>query len=176
MTRTPSVTFANLICRFGDRHVLLDLAREVVLPAFADTSLRRPYGSTSYFFFGIKLSEFENPDTDAGVPLLVLYGQFVKDTILTRTQVFSPDVGLVSDEESMPSAPSAFFALVLNSHKLVYLPETPHAPPLGTFGSTVQHFLRLKHREHINALYDQARNTEEPKTKKRSTTRFPYPR
>ena len=175
MTRTPSVLFANLICRFGERYVLLDLAHEVVLPAFTDTSLKRPYGSTSYFFFGIRLSEFENPDPDARVPLMVLHGQFIKDTVLTRTQVFSAEAGLVSDEESMSSAPSAFFALVLNNHKLVYLPETPYAPPLGTFASTVQYFLRLKHREYVNALYEQARHTEQPKTKTALYEEVPVP-
>jgi len=175
MTRIPTVSFANLICRFGDVYVLLDFASEVVLPAFADPNLKRPYGSTNYFFFDTKLSEFENPDPDAQVPLMVLYGQFIKDTILTRTQVFSPDVGLVTDEESIPSAPSAFFALILNNHKLVYLPETSHAPSLGTFGSTVQYFLRVKHREYINALYEQARHGEEPKTKKALYAEIPTP-
>jgi hypothetical protein len=42
MTRIPTVSFANLICRFGDVYVLLDFASEVVLPAFADPNLKRP--------------------------------------------------------------------------------------------------------------------------------------
>jgi hypothetical protein len=36
--------------------------------------------------------------------------------------------------------------------------------------------LRLKHREYINALYEQARHTEEPKTKKELYEETPVPR
>lgn len=32
--RTFNMEIGNLICRFGEKYVLLDLAEEVVLPAF----------------------------------------------------------------------------------------------------------------------------------------------
>jgi len=40
-SRAPKIAFANLICRFGDEPVLLDLADEVVIPALTNTELRR---------------------------------------------------------------------------------------------------------------------------------------
>ena len=174
MPRTPSLSFANFICRFGERHVLLDLAQEIVLPAFLDGELRRDFGDTKYFFFQTKL-RFLRRDADAPELSAFLYGRFIKDTVLTRTQVFSPEEGLIADEESMRSAPSAFFVLILNNHKLVYQPETPDAPSLDTFGSTAQIFLRAKHRAFIDETYERLRRDGPRTTKKGLLEQYPVP-
>src|ERR1035438_30208 len=52
-----TVSFVNLICRFGDKFVLLDFANEIVLPAFTDSKLRRKYGDTTYVFQAVDLIE-----------------------------------------------------------------------------------------------------------------------
>src|ERR1039457_3328551 len=97
--KTPAVSFANLICRFDDKFVLLDLAREIILPAFTDLSLKRGYGGTTYFFFETKISEIPGLD-GMNVPFIIVHGKLVKDTVLTREQVFTLDQGLVSAQQS----------------------------------------------------------------------------
>lgn len=175
--KTNSISFANLICRFGETKVLLDLAREIVLPAFLDhTLLRKSGGDTQYFFYQTELREYQNVfDPDSPVPLLVVHGRFIKNTVLRRTQVFEAEVGLVPNEEAIESAPSAFFVFVLNNHKVIYLPETPHAPALGAFGSTVSAFLRKSHWAYINALHQQSKAADHPIPKKHLLIDFPRP-
>ena len=170
----PPVSFANLICRFGDRFVLLDFANEVILPAFLDASLERKFGNTVYFFFQVAVAEIPVPN-ESVQPQLVVHGRLVKDTLLTREQVFVQGQGLIPAEGSMPSAPSSFFALILNNHKLIYLPETAHAPTLGMFEATLQKFLSLKYKAYTDALYDQLKSSPQRKPKRQIHLEIPHP-
>jgi hypothetical protein len=111
MSRTQTASFANLVCRFGDKFLLLDFADEIVVPAFTDATVKREYASTSYFFLKVRMAEVRYGDDD----LLVIYGRLVKDTVLMREQVYVPDAGLVPSRDSMPSALSSFFTLILFS-------------------------------------------------------------
>jgi len=45
----PQLNVANFICKFDDL-VLLDLAEEIVLPAFLDSDLKRTYADTTRYF------------------------------------------------------------------------------------------------------------------------------
>jgi hypothetical protein len=174
MSGTPEVSFANVVIRFGDKFVLLDLAKEIVLPAFLDGTLRRVYGPSSYFFLDVKTTEV--PLGGAEEPLLVIFGKIVKDTLLTREQVFDQDTGqLVAATGTMPSAPSSFFALILNNHKLIFMPETSYAPTLGAFQATLQKFLSAKYKDYIDVVYRASSRTPEPKTKKELYLEIPHP-
>ena len=131
--RRDTAAFANFICRFGDEKVLLDYAEEIVIPAFTHDTYVRSYGKhTHYHFYKVK---FVKLDEIAGIPVFALAGRFVKDTMLTRHQVFEEQVGLIQDEQEMRSSPSAFFVLILNNHRLIYFPETPHAPEFNSFAA-----------------------------------------
>lgn len=155
MPRTPSISFANVICRFGDAFVLLDLAEQVIFPAFFDPSLRRKHGETQFLFLDI--GWFATP-ARSDRPELCIYGRLVKDTVLHRDQILA-DGQLLQNHDSIPSAPSAFFLLMLSNHKLVYLPETAGAPTLDVFGSTLQYFFRAKHADYIRAEYVRRKGT-----------------
>ncbi|MCL5102956.1 MAG: hypothetical protein M1133_02415 [Armatimonadetes bacterium] len=146
----PHLEFANFICTFGSE-VLFDYLDEIVLPAFLDDTLERRYSETSYFLNGCSVVLLE----DGAVPVIGICGRFVKDTVLRRTQVWQPGVGLVPDEQSMNTAPTALFLLVLNNHKLVYLHETIHSPSLLSFERTVQRFLREKHKQYVRGLHEE---------------------
>lgn len=172
MLRQHIAAFANFVCRFGDDKVLLDYAEDIVIPAFVDNSLVRTYGRTHFFFYEAKLVIL---DEDRAKPVLGITGRFIKNTQLTREQIFDPRRGLVHDEASMPSAPSAHFVLVLNSHRLIYFPETAHAPDLNTFQSTALAFLRQKHKSFIDRMYDEARERDEKVTKKELVAANPHP-
>ncbi|WP_158044891.1 hypothetical protein [Skermanella pratensis] len=156
--RKYHATFANFICRFGIKGVLLDYAAEIVLPALSDESLVRTFGPhTSYFIKNYKLTRLGEPDA----PVLIASGRFIKNTVLRRTQIYDPSRGLVPDSQTLESAPSAFFALILNNHRLVYFPETPHAPDIPTFEATVKKFISEKYRGFIDKLYkEQAHNLQ----------------
>lgn len=152
-------TFANFICRFGDKQVLADYLVEIITPAFTKDTYVRTYGKTTHFHF--YEVEIVTLDEKSVPPVKALAGRFIKDTELTRHQVFDADKGLIQDEQHMRSSPSAFFVLVLNNHRLIYFPETPHAPALSEFKATSEHFLRLRHREYIDELYDRAKDSRE---------------
>jgi hypothetical protein len=139
--RQHELSFANFILRFGIESALLDYAEEIVLPAFLQNEEVRTFGDTTYRFYNVSLVQMERDD---GIPILVLSGHFIKDTILRRQQIFDPSEGIVEDAAQIASAPSAYFILQLNNHRLLYFAESANAPSLESFGSTVQHFVRQK--------------------------------
>ncbi|RWK11868.1 hypothetical protein [Mesorhizobium sp.] len=172
--RQHNATFANFICRFGDDKVLLDYAYEIVIPAFTRDTYVRSYGTrTHYHFYEVEIVTL---DHKSNPPTIALAGRFVKDTELTRYQVFDELLGLIQDERKMRSAPSSFFILVLNNHRMIYFPETPHAPDLKSFEATAAYFLQKRHQEYISELYDQARRDGQRKaTKKALVQAHPWP-
>lgn len=163
-----NATFANFICRFGDDKVLLDYAYEVVIPAFTRDTFVRNYGATHYHLYEVELLTL---DDAARPPVMALAGRFIKDTELRRYQIFDDQRGLVRDERSMRSAPSAFFVLILNNHRMAYFPETPHAPDLKAFETTVRHFLIKRHKQFIDELYEQAQQEFEAGQRERKVTK-----
>lgn len=158
---SKQIEFANFICRFGEKKVLMDLAEEIVLPAFLSDNIRA-YGDTRYFFYQTQLIELQKGTT----PILGIAGRFVKDTILEREQVFEEKVGLKRDHQAIRSAPSTIFVLILNNHKLIYLHETANAPNLNAFKATAEKFMMEKYRAYLNKTYDERKLLEENITKK----------
>tara|TARA_A100001015_G_C14879019_1_gene667581 strand:- start:114 stop:1109 length:996 start_codon:yes stop_codon:yes gene_type:complete len=170
--RQHVATFANFVCRFGGEKVMLDYIDEIVIPAFVDDKMIRSYGRTHFFFYETKLVVLDdNPEQ----PVMGISGRFIKNTQLTREQIFDREKGLVQDEASMPSAPSAFFILVLDTHRLIYFPETAHAPDLSAFRSTALSFIRKKHSDFINRRYVELRKSENKVTKKQLNIDHPSP-
>ncbi|WP_420347214.1 hypothetical protein [Pelagibius sp.] len=166
------LSFANFICRFGESGEMLDYLEEIVLPAFTDDTMVRTYGETTeYFLLNSKLEILEQKKQ----LVLAIAGQFVKDTSLRRTQIFEEGKGLRQDEAEIQSSPSAFFVLILNNHKLLYLPETPHAPDVKAFSSTIGSFLRAKHKKYIDELYQAGKATAEKISKKALREEHPKP-
>lgn len=142
--------FANFVCRFGDAAVLADQLDTVVLPAFTNP-YERNYRNTSVFLHGV---EILNPSDNRHI----VAGRIIKDTILVRRTLFNRKTGeLVEDPETLRSSPSAFFVLVLESHRLFYVRESAGAPSLDQFRSTMQRFL-------TNAYLDYQANTVDKKT------------
>lgn len=170
--RQHVAAFANFICRFGDQKVLLDYAKEILLPAFLDKTLIRSYGRTDFFFYETELVNLSDYSDE---PIVGIAGRFIMNTRLTREQIFDPDRGLVHDEASIQSAPSAHFVLILNSHRLIYFPETAHAPNLSAFRSTVLSFIRRKHKIFIDQKYHMLKQEGERATKKQLLSENPSP-
>jgi hypothetical protein len=170
--RLHVANFANFVCRFGGKKVLLDYAKEIVLPAFTDDKLVRSYGETDFFFYEVKVEKLGGTRRQ---PLVGVTGRFIKNTQLVREQIFDQRKGIVHDEAALASAPSVFFILILNDHRLIYYPETAHAPNLKTFQATALFFLKRKHREFIDSTYEALRARGEPATKKNLREVHPEP-
>lgn len=170
--KTLNMEMANLICRFGEKNVLLDLEEEVVLPSFFDSSLIRTYDKTSYFFYDVEAIKFEEKEET----VVCVVGRFIKDTTLEREQIFDRKNGLVQDSNSMRSSPSALFLLILNNHRLIYVKETRDAPSKETFRSTLLNFIRSKHKQFIDSEYERQNIESDQKvTKKSLYERYPRP-
>lgn len=170
MTRPLDIEVANFVCRFGTQYVLNDLLEEVVLPAFFRPDARE-YGETKYFFAEQDFRYLQKNNDDS----LALQCRFIKSTVLRRHQIYDPSHGLRADESALESAPSALAILLLNSHRLLYIREVPHAPTPIQFGSTFAHLLRLSMTDFHNALYLQGRHAGRKPSKKSLRAKYPFP-
>jgi len=144
--RKQYVEFANFICRFGEKAVLLD-RRDIVQSAILGSSNRyfRKYGDAKYFLHRATFIELDDPELGK-VPALA--GRIVKDTILRAEQLYSQG-RLTQASTAMPSAPSSFFVLILHNHRLLYVREMAGSPTLEQFGLTVQTMLRSRWKEFV---------------------------
>ncbi|UCU95230.1 hypothetical protein [Hydrogenophaga taeniospiralis] len=156
-TSKRAVQFANFICHFGDLE-MLDLAEEVVIPAFTNSTLKRRYKDTSYFFHNVELMSIQ---TDGKISEPAIVGKFVKDTILQRDQIFE-DGQLVKSIQKLPSAPSSLFVLILRDHKLLFLPEVAGAPGLDSFCTTTERFLKHAHEAFQKSTFESILQNEFP--------------
>lgn len=153
-----NLEMGNLVCRFGSEKVLLDLADEIVLPALFDNTLKRSYDKTSYFFHEVSPVKLRSSKEES---VIGIAGRYIKDTTLEREQIFEQGKGLVKDAGSLRSSPSALFLLILNNHRLIYVKETKDAPSKDSFRSTLLNFLRKKHAEHIDRLFQENKDERE---------------
>lgn len=141
--RQNETVFANFILKFGDLD-LIDLLEPVVLRAFTDDALYRTSHGSTFHLLDVRLMEFTAGEGD-----YALAGRFVRDTVLRRVQVYIPDEGLVHDEQELPSSPSSFFVLFLDNHRMIFRGETPNAPDLSLFKSTLSNFIDRKYDVYI---------------------------
>ncbi len=148
MSKKRPAEFANVVIRFGKK-VLIDYAKEIVIPAFLDPAFMRKYGSTQYFFLDQKLIEIKQDNTR----LAVIVGRFIVNKTLKSEQEWNEEKGaLLQKKRQMPTAPSAVFALILNTHRMVFLHETPHAPTLKNFEATLKKALEKHHKKYLDSL------------------------
>lgn len=158
--RQHEALFANFILKFGDED-LLDYLDEVVLYAFTDDALVRERKGSSFYLIDVEIV-----DLVPGEGRHAIAGRFIQDTVLRRTQIYKDGEGLIQDERTMQSSPSSFFVLTLEDHRLIYYAETTHAPEISSFKSTMEQFIRRKHRAFIDQVYDAGRESGVRVTKK----------
>lgn len=140
---------ANFVCKFN-KHNLMDLYDEVVLPAFTTKDNWR-LKKGNFFFTDVQLIELENKDEKT----VAIVGRFIRDTVLKRDQVYDQNSGkVIHDPKTLRSSPSSVFVLILNNHRLIYLKETPYAPTLEMFRETAITFLRRRTRDYSKTLLD----------------------
>jgi hypothetical protein len=161
--RHRNAFFANFILKFGEKD-MIDYVEEIVLPAFVEGNKVRAYGlDTTYIIHKARLVRLGGTEAK---PELGIAGQFIKNTRLVRHQLYDASKGPVADEAAIDSAPSSFFLLILSSHRLAYLPETPNAPDLKAFRSTMAHFLKIEYESFISKLHETHQSAGEKVSKK----------
>jgi hypothetical protein len=161
---------ANFVCNFDGSTALVDRLNEVVLPAFFSDESRK-YGDTEYYFEEQSFRYLKEGDPSS----IALCCRFIKNTVLRRHQHIVAGK-LVSDEKTLPSAPSAIVALLLSNHRLLYIREVPNAPSPAQFGSTFAYFMRnevSRFRDRI--LKDRQENGDVDATKKAIAQELPFP-
>lgn len=161
--------FGNYTLRFGD-DVLLDYYDEIVFPSFLEmANIRRISDKSEFFFID---TECVILDEEATPPVLGIKGRIIKNTLLTREQVFD-GADLVEDHKELETAPSSFFLLILNTHRLILCKEVSGAPIIQNFQSTSQCFLNIEYEKYISHLYETAQeerkeNPDLPRVTKKS--------
>lgn len=154
MTRKQELEFANFICKFGDEVNMMDVFEDVVLPAFRSGD-ERTHGSRSWLVRRAEVVKFG--DGERGLAF-----QFIKNTLLEREQVMRQGE-LVNDPKTLRSSPSAIGLLILDSHRLVYYPETRYAPSFSELQTTCQRLIRNRQKDFINELAEQDTSGESKK-------------
>lgn len=150
MEFVKKLEFGNYTLKFGDE-VLLDYYDEIVFPSFLERNHIRTIGDKSEFFF--MDTECVILDEDSVPPVLGITGRLVKNTILTREQVFDGS-DIIEDHDELETAPSSFFLLILNTHRLILCKEVSGAPTIQNFQFTSQYCLKKQYEEYINELYE----------------------
>lgn len=131
------VHYANFVCHFGEAE-LLDYLEEIVVPAFTGGGVRTFKDGT----YRLNSVEVLNLGTGKAHSELALCGRFIKDMVVKSEQRYDAKTDtVIPDNKKMETAPSALFALLLASHKLIYLSETSHAPGMESFRSTIASLL-----------------------------------
>ena len=166
---SQKLNLANFICKFGEKFVLLDLADEIVIPAFTDESFKRKYADTNYFFHGVELINLSTSEKNE----MAIAGRLVKETTVSRSQILK-DGEIIKDYQELSSAPTSFFVLLLSNHKLLFVRENSGAPSIQIFESTILSFLKLAHRKWIDLKFNE-RNDEAPIKKNDLYNEWPSP-
>jgi hypothetical protein len=88
-----------------------------------------------------------------------IIGRFVKSTILKVEQVLK-DGELIPRNEKHDSAPSSFFIYLLKTHILIFLPENPGAPNVGSFKTFVEQSINKERLKFIRQMNKGKRGEE----------------
>ena len=148
MPYLPKIEFANFHLRFGDDLRLLDLFSEVVLPALTTPDFTREYRDTEYWFQELRLIRAESDPIDT--PALV--GRIRKRHVM---DVHKEDITV--EPEQVESTESSLFLLLLDSHRIIYLHETQHAPGLRALRSTIQRAIAQYRNVLVAAIREEVR-------------------
>jgi len=172
MPGSRNLEFGNFHCRFGDSKKLIDLADEIVIPAFQNRKNVRSYGKTKHLFIDTEILFLEPGDP----PTIGIGGRYVKDTTLEREQILDLTTGkLKSDHRSMESSPSSLFVLILNTHRLIFYKETKQAPGMPSFAMTAEKIINLQRKTYLGKLYKNKKQLKELGVKRKHELALLFP-
>jgi hypothetical protein len=165
-----SLNIANFICRFGDNDVLLDMAENIVIPAFLGNFVRT-YSDTKYFFLDAQIIDVIS---EKSKPELALIGRYVKAGKIARDQIYASGK-IIKDHKELESAPTSFFVLLLSNHKLLYVRENSGAPSLQSFSSTIEAFIKSQRKNLITQEFERLKETTQKITRAALSEKYANP-
>ena len=135
---------ANFSCKsiIGDVE-LLDIFNDYVYPAMLNQEVpgSRNSETLSYKFIDLNFIKLDKE--------ILLFGRLVKNLNIKRQQILEGN-SLVQSFNTMESAPSSFFVLILSNHKLLWVREVPRAPLLKDFKYAITKMLNYQRSELVN--------------------------
>lgn len=178
MALKQRIEFGNYTLNFGNNKVLLDFFSEIVNPSFAERRYvdRRPDG-TEFFFLDTKFLRLELDDNSwTGA----IAGRIVKNSTISRDQIYTKTDGIVTDRKVLETAPTSVFVILLDCHRILFCREVVGAPTLASLRITSGRFLKKSWREYLEELYEEKKEQlggEEPpkNTKAKLQSKVPPP-
>ena len=140
---------ANLMCKFGEID-LLDFFDTWFYPTIQDGQLKGRSNSETMYYKFIDLELLYVGDDNAPV----LTGRLVKNLKIKAQQQLNEDT-LEPSDDTMLSAPSSFFVLLLANHKLLWIKETSRAPQLSEFKNCLFRFLTDFRRSYLKERFNE---------------------
>lgn len=126
-----TMEIANLTCKsISGKKELLDVFVDYFYNAMLNQEVKGSKNSEThkYKFIDLEITTLSNE--------LVLLGRLVKCLNLQREQILEGKT-IVKSYDEMASAPTSFFILILNNHKLLWVREVARAPQLRDFKYTL---------------------------------------
>lgn len=130
---------ADFNCTFGEENYpLLEYFEEIVYPAFTSNVKRKPSHKNEYFFYNIKLNEYE---TDK----FALTGMIIKKTVLERKSLIDENYSSIQyRDDQIPSHPFSYFTIYLNNHTMVLVKNQSGSPTIKEFEATARFVINEK--------------------------------
>ncbi|WP_300453038.1 hypothetical protein [Fusobacterium sp.] len=142
MKGKKEIQLANFNCTFGtveeNASPMLKYFTEIIYPAF---KRKKKYRKT-FFFEDIKLGENKKIG-------YYLYGKIIKDTTLEITSRYDWENNtLVDTDEKYRSSPFSEFILMLNNHRLLFIPGSKGHPRLSSLKTLLKYNIERVIKEH----------------------------
>lgn len=165
-TKKHHLEFGNFICKFDDKD-LVDHLKEIVLPALMSGETRR-YGRSTYHLLNPQIVDLG--DNNVGLAF-----EFVKNQVLQSVQQLDKSRNEVFPvNEWLESAPSSMVLLILNTHRLVFMPKTKFAPTMKELATTCEILINRFRQRFIDAEVKLGERGS--KADLRAQMEFEYPR
>ncbi len=166
MPRKHELEFANFVCKFGMRDMDAGLAT-MLLPALLEYETIESRGG-EYHFFGARLLD----DAHDGVTDHLVALQFARPKTL-RGDIVLRSRRIEHSATNVEIAGSGIVVLMLESHRMIYLPETLHAPSLSQFRTAVLMAVRHVRESLIDAQVKEYEDEDQPEARRVIAPKYP---
>jgi hypothetical protein len=163
-TKKYHLEFANFICKFDDKD-LADYLDTIFLPAMKSGDIRRR-GNATYHILHPTIVNLGDGNTG-------LAFEFVKNQLLESVQRLEGNE-VYPESNWIKSAPSAIVVIILNTHRLVYMPKTKYAPTMQELRATCEILINKFRVQLIESLMEEGERGK--KSELRAQLRLQYPR
>ena len=118
------IELANLVIRYGEKK-LLDMLEDVIWPLFKNAKVKGEGEVEEYRFLNPQIDFIGKSKTP------IIFGQFIKIQNIEAVQKLNAKkTRIVPSSEEIQAAPSSFFVINLENHRIAFLGEVKRNPTL----------------------------------------------